>query len=133
MHQTSRFSFFSSLLLLLSVADLYLVGLAVWYRYTESTIPPEAAHAKPRTLDLILVSCSQLLYLLFVLAWLFRWMNFYPGNPIQNGAILCGLSFSVAAACTAPFGPNSYSFITIVVAVVTAGMWLLAAIGSAAV
>jgi hypothetical protein len=60
-------------------------------------------------------------------------MNFYPGNPIQNGAILCGLLLSIAAVCTAPFLPNSYSFITIIVAVVTAGMWLLGAIVSGAV
>jgi hypothetical protein len=129
MHPTSRFSLLSSLLLLLSAADLYLIGLAIWYRYNHNA---EATHANSRTLDLILVSCSQLLYLVFVLAWLFRWMNFYPGNPIQNGAILCGLSLSIAAVCTAPFRPNSYSFITIIVAVVTAGMWLLAALGSVA-
>jgi hypothetical protein len=82
--------------------------------------------------DLILVACSQLLYLLFALAWLFRWMHFYPGNPIQTAAILCGLSFSIAAACTSSVGRYPYSFITIIVAVVTAGMWLLAALGSAA-
>jgi hypothetical protein len=58
MHQTSRFLLFSSLLLILSAADLYLIGLGVWYRYTESTTKSEPAHAKPRTLDLILVSCS---------------------------------------------------------------------------
>jgi hypothetical protein len=26
-------------------------------------------------------------------AWLFQWMRFYPGNPIQNAVGLCGFAY----------------------------------------
>ena len=133
MHHTPSLSLLSLLLLLISAANLYLIGFAAWSWRSESSTPPKTIRDELRALGLILLSCSQLLYLVLVFVWWFRWMRFYPGNPIENIAILGGLLLSVAGLCTTPFGPASQRFITIVVAVTTAGMWLLAAVASVAV
>jgi hypothetical protein len=133
MHQISRLSLPAFLLLLLSATDLYLIGVAMLHRHSRSATPSGPLRDEARTLGLILLSSSQLLYLMFFFAWLFQWMHFYPGNPTEEIAILCGLSFSVAGLCTAPFGPSSQRLITIVVALTTVGMWLLAAVASVAV
>lgn len=133
MHHTALLSLLPCLLLLISAANLYLIGFAVWHRRSESATPSKPVRDELRTLGLILLSCSQLLYLLFFFAWLFQWMHFYHGNPAENITILCGLSFSVAGLCASPFGPISQRLITFVVAFTTAGMWLLAGIASAAV
>jgi hypothetical protein len=134
MHQTSHFSPLTLLLLLMSAANLYGIGVSMWwYRHSEPATPAKPMREKWGILALILSSCSQLLYLLFFFAWLFQWIHFYPGNPIENIAILCGRSFSTAALCIAFFGPSSQRIVTIVVAVTTTGMWLLAAVASVAV
>lgn len=133
MSHTSPLSLISLLLLLISAANLYLIGFAVWHWRSELVAPSKSMRDALRALGLILLSCSQLLYLVLVFAWWFRWMRFYPGNPTENIAILGGLSLSVAGLCTTPFGPESQRFITIVVAVTTAGMWLLAGVAAVAV
>jgi hypothetical protein len=118
---------------LLSMGCLYLLILAGWYRRSESRGHSSAAFGGPRKLDLILVAASQLLYIFFGFAHAFHWMIFYPGNPVETVAIVSALVLCIAGTCVARFQPNSYSFITIVVAIVSGAMWLLAAIGSVAI
>lgn len=83
----------------------------------------DSYHVQPVTLFVVL----------FCLAVSVDQIHFYPGNPIENLAILFGLSFSTAALCIAFFSPSSQRIVTIVIAVTTTGMWLLAAVASVAV
>lgn len=85
------------------------------------------------SLALGLVFSSQILYLVFSAAWLFRWTRFYPGNPLQNFAILGGLALSAGAFITAFFGAGLKRVAGILSSMLTVGLWLLSAVASVAV
>jgi hypothetical protein len=107
----------------------------IWNRDPESATPLKTLNPlreNSRTLSLILLSFSQLLYLLFLFAWLFHWMHFSYGNPIEKFSYLCGWTCSIAALCATPFGYGPHRFIMICVALTTAAMWTLAGVASVA-
>jgi hypothetical protein len=81
----------------------------------------------------VFLSCSQVLYLIFLFAWLFRWVRFYPGNRIQTLSIGCGFSLSAVALLTASFGFGLRRLMGIIIAFTTAVLWLISAVGSVAV
>ncbi len=123
-------------LLLISFANLCLVALAVLYRTRK---PAPRSEQLPRTttwlgsLGLGLAFTSQVLYLAFTAAWLFRWTHFYPGNPIQDFAIMGGLALSAAAFVTALLGTGPKRRAGVLSSVITVGLWLLSAVASVAV
>jgi hypothetical protein len=123
-------------LLLLSFANLCLLALPTLYRISQPVRSPEQL---PRwttwsgSLALALAFTSQVLFLAYLAAALFRWMQFYPGNPIQNFAIRGGLALSVGAFVTALFGAGPSRYAGVLSSVVTAGLWLLSAVASVAV
>src|SRR5258708_4409458 len=81
MHPQSRLSLFAILLLLISLGNLYGIGLGLWYRKSDSLTSGETLPDKCGTMAIVLLTCSQALYLVFFFAWLFQWVRFYPGNP----------------------------------------------------
>jgi hypothetical protein len=119
--------------LLISCVNLALVAFAATYRDESESDGSRAADSKRGRLSLVLVTTSQLVYLLFVAAWLFRWMHFHPDNPVENCAILSGLLLSVAAAVTAIRGAGLRRCASLFVSATTTGLWLLAAVASVAV
>jgi hypothetical protein len=124
-------------LLLLSFSNLCLIVLAVLYRVDENPLSSWEPSAKYRStfgyLSIALAAGSQLLYLGFSAAWLFRWMNFYPGNPIETFAIRLGLLLSCGAVVAAPFGIGIKRCAGLFVAFTTTGLWLLSAIASVSI
>jgi len=133
MHPHSRFSLFAVLLLIISSGNLYGIGLALWYRNSDSVTSSEALPDKWGTRAIVFLTCSQMLYLIFFFAWLFQWIRFYPGNPVQTFSIACGFSLSAAALLTASFGFGVKRLLGIVISITTALLWLISAVGSAAV
>jgi hypothetical protein len=133
MHPQSRFSLFVILLLFLSSSNLYGIGLALWYQSPDLLTPSEANPDKRGwgTVAIMLLAFSQVLYLALVFAWLFQWMRFYPGNPVQTYSVYCGLSLSTAALLTAPLGFGLKRVIGIIVAFSTGLLWLIQAFASA--
>jgi hypothetical protein len=129
MQPPSRLSLFVILLLLLSSGNLSGVGLALWRRNSASQFVPD----KWGTMAMLILACSQVLYLIFVLAWVLEWVRFFPGNPIQTAAIYSGFFLSAAALVTASCGVGLMRLMGIIVAFTSALLWLFAAIGSAAV
>jgi hypothetical protein len=122
----SRFSLFSILLLVLSGANLYGVVLALLRPESRSKPVPDPWG----TASMLMLTCSQVLYLIFVSAWLFKWVHFYPGNPVQMTAIYVGLLLSAAALLTAIAGSGLKRLMGIVVALTSALLWLITLIGS---
>jgi hypothetical protein len=128
MHPQSRFSLFAVLLLLICFGNLLGIGVAVWRRDSDS----EAILDKWGTMAMIFLACGQILYLIFIFAWLFEWMRFFPGNPVQTVAIYSGFFLSAVGLVTASCGVGVKRLVGVVVAFTTALLWLTAAIGSAA-
>ena len=133
MYPQSRLSLFAILLLLISLGNLYGIGLALWYNDSDSLTSSEALPDKWGTITIVLLACSQVLYLIFFFAWLFQWVRFYPGNPVQTVSIACGFLLSTTALLAAFFGLGLKRLIGIIVAFTTALLWLISAIGSVAV
>ena len=133
MHTQSRLSLFAILLLLISSGNLYGIGLALWYHNTDSLTSSKAFPDKWGTIAIVLLVCSQMLYLIFFFAWLFQWVRFYPGNPVQTVSIACGFLLSTTALLTASFGLGLKRKMGIIIAFTTALLWLISAIGSVAV
>jgi hypothetical protein len=124
-------------LLLISFANLCLLALPGLYRISQPARPPEQL---PRwttwsgSLALGLAFSSQILYLAFTVAWLFKWMRFYPGNPIETYGIMAGLFLSAGAFVTALlFGTGVKRCAGVASSIITAGLWLLSAVASVAV
>jgi hypothetical protein len=117
------------LLLIISFGNLYGLALALWRDASD----PEGVPDKWGTIAIVLLTCSQLLSLIFLLAWFFQWMRFYPGNPVQIASIYCGLALSAASFVMACFGLGLKRLMGIAIAVTTALLWFIAAIGSAAI
>jgi hypothetical protein len=133
MHPQSRLSLFATLLLLISSGNLYGIGLALWYHNSDSLASSKALPDKWGTMAIVFLACSQVLYLTFFFAWLFQWVRFYPGNPVQTISVVCGFSLSAAALLTASFGIGLKRLIGIIIAFTTALLWLISAVGSVAV
>jgi hypothetical protein len=133
MHPQSRLSLFAVLLLLISSGNLYGIGLALWYRNSDSVMSSETLPDKWGTMAIVFLTCSQVLYLILFFAWLFQWIRFYPGNPVQTLSIRCGFSLSVAALLTASFGLGLKRPLGLIISLTTALLWLISALGSAAV
>lgn len=128
-----RFSSGLTLLLLLLTVNFGLLAVGFFHSREES--PTE--HASKRALlgraAIALASGSQVLFLVYAAAGRFAWVRFYPGNPIQIYAILAGVILSCMALGTALFGRGLKRVAGALVAITTAGLWLLAAIASVAV
>ena len=133
MHPQSRLSLFAILLLLISSGNLYGIGLALWYHNSDSLTSSEALPDKWGTIAIVFLACSQVLSLFLFFAWLFQWVRFYPGNPVQTISIACGFSLSAAALLTAFFGLGLKRLIGIIIDFTTALLWLFSAVGSVAV
>jgi hypothetical protein len=132
MHPQSRLSLFGILLLLISLGNLYGIGLALWYHKPDSLTSAETQPDKWGTMAIVFLTCSQVLHLVFFFAWLFQWVRFYPGNPVQTASIACGFSLSAGALFTASFGLGLRRLMGIIIAFTAALLWLISAVGSAA-
>jgi hypothetical protein len=133
MHPQTRLSLFAISLLLISAGNLYGIGLALWYRNSDALTSSDALPDKWGTMAIVFLACSQALYLLFFFAWLFQWVHFYPGNPLQTISIACGFSLSAAALLTASIGLGLKRLMGIIIAITTGLLWLISAVGSVAV
>lgn len=132
MNQSRSLSLPSAAFLLISMSNLFLIGVAAWNRDPESATPTNPPREKLRALSLILLSVSQLLYLLVFFVWFFRLTPFHRGNPVGEFINLCGGLCSIAALFVTPFGNGPHRFAMTTVAVTTTFMWLLAAVASVA-
>ncbi len=115
------------------VRETLWIGLALWYHNTDSLTPSRALPEEWGTIAIVLLACSQILYLIFFFAWLFQWVRFYPGNPVQTVSIACGFLLSATALLTASFGLGLKRLIGIIIAFTTTLLWLISALGSVAV
>jgi len=124
MHPQSRLSLFAILLLLISSGKLY--G-SVWHVGTTTPTRSRRREHSPDkwgTIAIVLLACSQILYLIFFFTWLFQWVRFYPGNPVQTVSIACGFLLSAAGLLTASFGVGLKRLIGIIIAFTYFGAWL---------
>lgn len=119
-------------LMLISGTNLALLAVAASYRESE---PQGARSAFNWSLvSLSLVASSQLIYIFFGVAWFFGWITFYPGNPVENYSILCGLALCVSGAISGFLGATGLRrFASLLVAAIMGALWLLAAAASVAV
>jgi len=129
MHPESRLSLFTILLLIISFGNLCGIGLALWPRNSDSGSVAD----KWSTIAMVLLTCGQLINLIFSLAWIFQWMRFYPGNPVQIASIYRGLALSAASFVMACLGQGLKRLMGITIAFSTALLWFFAALGSAVV
>jgi hypothetical protein len=81
----------------------------------------------------VLGLCSQLLYVSFVTVWIFRWMRFYPGNPVEVAGTMIGLTLSVGACVTGELSHGLRRLAGIVVGGLTVVFWISAVLASVAV
>ncbi len=133
MHRIPNLELPALLLLLMSVGNVYLVGRVFLLREAESAPQLMPSRNICGTAAIILSAQSQLLYLVFFAMWTFRWMRFYPGNPVQHYFFVFGLLLSGAGLLMSPFGIGVKRWVSLCVAATTGMMWLLAAIVSSAV
>ncbi len=133
MHAQSRLSLFAILQMLISLGNVYGIGLALWHRSSDSLTLAEQLPNRWGSIAIVFLACSQVLYLILFSAWLFQWMRFYPGNPVETLSIACGFSLSAAALLTAPFGLGLKRGIGVIVAFTTALLWLISAAASVAI
>jgi hypothetical protein len=123
-------------LLIISLANICFLALAVVYYRSRPKSSSEQASRKTDTLGsfaLGLAFASQILYLVVGSAWLVRWVQFYPGNPIQNLVIIIGLVLSAASFVTAFLGTGIKRYASVLSSVIVGGLWLLSAVASVAV
>lgn len=123
----------ATLLLVFSLVNLCSAIVALVQKPDEDTESAPFKRAKWSTIGIALVGGSQLLYLVFSAIALFRWIRFYPGNPIEIAATLTGLTLCVVGFVVALFGEGLRRWAGILSCVVTTILWLLAAIASVAV
>jgi len=83
-------------------------------------------------LSIVLAFLSQALYLLTLAAWVFHWARFYPGAPI-NRTIPIGLAISFFGLVSATLGTGERRWVSFMVSITTAFLWILAAVASVAV
>jgi hypothetical protein len=122
-------NFATFVVLLISGANL--CGLAFALLLNEQHEPgiklPLAAE-----LSMMMAFLSQALYLVFLAAWQFRWVRFYPGAPVYR-IVPVGLVLSFFGLVIAFFGIGPKRWISFMVSITTAVLWLLAAVVSVAV
>jgi len=82
---------------------------------------------------MILAFVSQALYLVFLAAWMFHWLRFNPGNPTIERAYQAGLALSFLGLFTALVGTGTRRWISFIVSIATAFLWILAAVASIAI
>jgi hypothetical protein len=85
------------------------------------------------TTAIVIAGHSQLLYLALVLTWWFRWMRFYPGNPIEHDVFFGGLLLSGAGLLTSVLGIGFKRCVGVGVAATTGVMWILGVAVSSAI
>lgn len=76
---------------------------------------------------------SQLLYSALVIAGIFHWMRFYPGNRVETAAIVVGLSLSIIALLLALSDAGLKRLVGLWVGVITIFLWVLSAVASVAI
>lgn len=123
----------SILMCAMSIANLCLIGVAAWYPEDPPVAEVSASRRRAGAVALLLGLISQALYLVFLLSWLFRWMHFYPGNPVEGIASSAGLLLSTAGCVLAVFGRGLRRCVGLASGVTTGFLWLLAAAASVAV
>ncbi|MDQ1409839.1 MAG: hypothetical protein QOJ41_1574 [Acidobacteriaceae bacterium] len=129
MHPECRLSLLTILLLIISFGNLDGIGLALWHHNSDS----ESVRDRWGRIAIVFLTCSQLLALIFLPAWLPQWMRFYPGNPVQIASIYWGLALSPASFVMACLGQGLKRLMGITIAFSTALLWFFAAFGSAVV
>jgi hypothetical protein len=117
----------------MSIANLGLLGAAAWYPEDHREAEVSTFRRRAGIITLLLGLCSQVLYLVFVLIWLFGWMPFYPGNPVEGIATSAGLLLSTAGCVVAALGIGLRRCVGLASGVMTGFLWLLAAAASVAV
>jgi archaellum biogenesis protein FlaJ (TadC family) len=124
---------FNVVCLALSLANLS--GLAVAVFYKSDPDEPKAASLQVRcgTGSALLLAVSQVLYLVFVMAWFFRWMRFYPGAPLPFACGVSGLALSIAGLLAALFAPKLQCYIGVAVGLTLSFLWLIGLAVSVAV
>jgi hypothetical protein len=126
MHQTAHLELPTVALLLLSAINLWTIGMATWRKDPESSTQLTSWRHELGAVVLFLVGLSQTIYVVFVFAWLYGWVRFYPGATAETFAIWSGLILSVTALVIAPFAIGPRRWVGVGVALVTAAMWLFA-------
>jgi len=122
------------ILLLLICANFGLGSLGLIYGHHKSSEEhPSRTASLLGTTALAMAGSSQILFLAYAAAGRFAWVRFYPGNPIQTSAILIGVILCCGALVTALFGSGLRRVAGALVAVITAGLWLIAAVASVSV
>jgi hypothetical protein len=118
------------------LANLGLLASTALFRTEQHTEVLETVSSKGPTrfpLAVVLAFSSQLLYLALGVAWWFRWMKFYPGNPVQTFAMCAGILLALGALVMAGTATGVRLFAATFVGVVTLGLWLLSALASSVV
>jgi hypothetical protein len=126
MHQTPHLELPTVILLALSVSSLWLIGFAMWPKSSEPAEDVDSHRNQLGDISLALLGVSQILYVVDLFAWLFRWIRFSPGAPLPSLAINSGLLLSAAALLIAPFAFGAKRWVGIGVGLITAIMWLFA-------
>ena len=126
MHQRAQLELPTVALLLLSAINLWAIGMATWRKDPESSTQLKSWRHELGAVVLFLVGLSQTIYVVFVFAWLYGWVRFYPGATAETFAIWSGLILSVTALVIAPFAIGPRRWVGVGVALVTAAMWLFA-------
>lgn len=115
--------------LLISVANL--CGLAFALLLNEQH-EPGIKLTWAAELSMTMAFLSQVLYLVFLAAWQFRWVRFYPGAPVYS-VVPVGLVLSFSGLVIAFFGIGPKRWISSIVSIAIAVLWLLAGVVSVAV
>ena len=108
------------------------IGAVLQYPDEDASSVQNKRSRWPR-IGIALAGGSQLLYLVFSLVGLFRWIRFYPGNPVEVAAILAGASLCVVGFVIALFGEGLGRWAGALSCAATTILWLLTAIASVAV
>jgi hypothetical protein len=133
MGKDTHLSLMTTLLLLISFGNLCSCLVALVHSPDENASALPLKSTSWSAIALALASGSQLLYLAFSAAWLFRWIRFYPGNTVESLAILAGLTLSAGAFVIALFGGGLKRWAGVFGSAITALLWLLSAVASVAV
>ena len=123
----------AALLLLFSLVNLCLAIVALVQKPDEDTASVPCKRARWSTIGIVLAGGGQLLYLVFSGVGFYRWIRFYPGNPIEIAAILAGLTLCIVGFVIALFGEALWRWAGVLYCVATTILWLLAAVASVAV
>jgi hypothetical protein len=119
-----QLSLFDLLVLILCGGNLCLVIYAFLKTETDSGSTGEMS--KHHNMVLIPGAPSQTLYLLFLLAWRYRWMRFYPGNSVHLRVMGAGILLSAASIFSGLLGTKSRGIVSVVVGASTGLLWFLA-------